>query len=123
MPAFKQINPEEAQKIIQSGNVTIIDVRDPASYQAAHIEGAVAVNDQNIDEFLTKTPKDKPLICYCYHGFSSQNAAQFFSENGFADVYSVEGGFEEWKKLRGRESDPKILSGDPTLGGAESKDL
>ena len=66
MGEFKQINVEEAQKIIQSGNVTIVDVRDPAAYQTAHIEGAVAVNDQNIDEFLAETPKDKPLICYCY---------------------------------------------------------
>ena len=99
MGEFKQINVEEAQKLIQSQEVTIVDVRDPAAYQAAHIEGAVAVDDQNIDDFLAKTPKDKPLICYCYHGFSSQNAAQFFSENGFADVYSVEGGFEEWKKF------------------------
>ena len=123
MEKFKQIYVEAAQKLIPSWEVTIVDVRDPAAYQTAHIEGAVAVDDQNINEFLAKTPKDKPLICYCYHGFSSQNAAQFFSENGFADVYSVEGGFEEWKKLRGRESDPKILSGDPTLGGAESKDL
>ena len=99
MPAFKRINPEEAQKLIQSQEVTIVDVRDPAAYQAAHIEGAVPVDDENINEFLTKTPKDKPLVCYCYHGFSSQSAAQFFSQNGFADVYSIDGGFEEWKKF------------------------
>lgn len=98
MPIFKQINPEEAQKLIQSKEVTIVDIRDPGAYQAAHIEGAVSVGDQNIEEFLVKTPKDKPVICYCYHGFSSQNAAQFFSENGFLDVYSVKGGFEEWQK-------------------------
>ena len=97
MEKFKQINPEEAQKLIQSKPVTIVDIRDPAAYEAAHIEGAVPVGDQNIDEFLAKASKDKPLICYCYHGFSSQNAAQFFSENGFADVYSIDGGFEEWK--------------------------
>ena len=99
MSSFKQINPQEAKKLVSSQDVTIVDVRDPASYQTAHIEGAVAVDDQNINEFLAKTPKDNPLICYCTHGFSSQNAAQFFSENGFADVYSVEGGFEEWKKI------------------------
>ncbi len=99
MQKFKQINAEEAQKLIHSQEVTIVDIRDPATYEAAHIEGAVSVGDQNIEEFLRNASKDKPLICYCYHGFSSQNAAQFFTENGFADVYSIDGGFEEWQKL------------------------
>ena len=97
MEKFKQINVEEAQKLIQSQNPTIVDVRDPLSYQTEHIDGAVQIDDQNIQEFLSKTPKDKPLLCYCFHGFSSQNAAQFFGENGFTDVYSMDGGFEEWK--------------------------
>ncbi len=99
MQKFKKIDAEEAQKLIHSKGVTIVDIRDPGAYQAAHIDGAVSVGDQNIEEFLQKAPKDKPLVCYCYHGFSSQNAAQFFSENGFVDVYSVDGGFEEWQKF------------------------
>ena len=99
MENFKQISVPEAQKLIHSQDVTIVDVRDPGSYQTAHIHGAVSVGDENIQEFLEKASKEQPLICYCYHGLSSQNAAQFFSENGFADVYSVDGGFEEWKKF------------------------
>ena len=30
---------------------------------------------------------------------SSQNAAQFLGENGFKEVYSMDGGFEEWKNF------------------------
>ena len=57
MEKFKQINPQEAQKLVSSQEVTIVDVRDPAAYQAAHIKGAVTVDDQNIDELLVKTPQ------------------------------------------------------------------
>jgi thiosulfate sulfurtransferase len=37
-------------------------------------------------------------IIYCYKGISSQDAAHYLSSQGFKDVYSVDGGFEEWKK-------------------------
>ena len=89
----------EAKKIIDGGNVTIIDVRDPSSYEGAHIAGAVLISDQNIENFIQDTDKEKPLICYCYHGISSLNAASFFMENGFKIVHSVDGGFEEWRTV------------------------
>ena len=99
MEKFKPINVEDAQKLIQTQAPTIVDVRDPLSYQTEHIDGAVQIDDQNIQEFLAHAPKDKPILCYCFHGFSSQNAAQFLIENGFSEVYSMDGGFEEWKNF------------------------
>jgi len=36
-------------------------------------------------------------VVVCYHGNSSQQAAQFFAGEGFNDVYSMDGGFEAWK--------------------------
>ena len=98
MDKFQHISIDQAKELISLGNVTIVDIRDPASYTAEHIDHAISVNDQNIGEFLTRVPKDKPLLCYCYHGFTSQNAADFFAQNGFKEVYSLEGGFEAWKE-------------------------
>jgi thiosulfate sulfurtransferase len=36
----------------------------------------------------------------CYHGHSSQGAAQFMLQQGFAEVYSMDGGFTEWAKVQ-----------------------
>ena len=99
MPDFEQINIEPAKEMLDKGDVAIVDIRDPESYKAGHIERAVLVNDENIDSFLRNADKDKPLICYCYRGISSQGAAQFFQQNGFKNVYSIDGGFEEWKTV------------------------
>ncbi len=96
MEKIKQITIEQAKELLRSKDVTIVDIRDPAAYNCAHIDHAILVNDENLDGFLINTPKDKPLMCYCYHGFSSQNAAAFFLQNGFQDVYSLEGGFAAW---------------------------
>ena len=99
MENFKQIDIDEAHTMINKGNVTIVDIRDQESYEAAHIKNALTVNDKNVESFIRGTDKNKPLICYCYHGFSSQSAAEYFKQNGFKEVYSVEGGFEKWKAV------------------------
>lgn len=95
--SFKRISIDEARTLIDKGGVTIGDVRDPDAYRSAHIEGAIHVQHETLDEFLQLAPKDKPLILYCYHGNSSQGAANFFDEQGFAEIYSVDGGFEAWR--------------------------
>jgi thiosulfate sulfurtransferase len=41
---------------------------------------------------------DTPVIVCCYHGISSQQAAQFLIHQGFEEVYSLDGGFEAWRK-------------------------
>jgi thiosulfate sulfurtransferase len=94
--SFKQIDIHQAKSMLDQ--VVLVDIRDEASYQQAHISGALALSDQNIQEFLSNTPRNKPVICYCYHGISSQNAANFLVEQGFEDVYSLIGGFEEWRR-------------------------
>ena len=79
-----------------SDQTAIIDVRDRQSFSIGHIKNAVHVSDENIQQFIEGTDKSKPLIIYCYRGNSSQNAADYLSDKGFLDVYSMDGGFEEW---------------------------
>ena len=95
MGNYKRISIEEAQELM-SAEATIIDVRDPQSYSIGHIENAVHVSNENIQQFIAGTNKSKPLIIYCYRGNSSQDVAQYLSDKGFLDVYSMDGGFEEW---------------------------
>ncbi len=95
MENYKRISIEEAQELM-SDETTIIDVRDPESYSMGHIENAVHVSNENILQFIDGANKSRPLIIYCYRGNSSQDAAKYLSDKGFLDVYSMDGGFEEW---------------------------
>ncbi|MGL5628515.1 MAG: rhodanese-like domain-containing protein, partial [Plesiomonas shigelloides] len=47
-----------------------------------------------------------PVIVMCYHGNSSQGAAQYLVNQGFDEVYSLNGGFEAWRKVAPVVSDP-----------------
>lgn len=93
-----QIDIHKTRKKIESETINIIDIRDPGSYAMSRIENAVHVSDANIQEFIQKTDKKTPVIIYCYHGNSSQGAAAYFQDQGFKEVYSMEGGFEHWKQ-------------------------
>ena len=55
------------------------------------------IQQDNIEEFLSSADREKPLIVYCYHGNASQGAADYFSEQGFVEVYSMDGGYEAWR--------------------------
>ncbi len=94
---FKRIRTGEAKALLDQGNLNIADIRDELSYEAGHIRGAVRVDNSNLQQFMQSCDKDAPLVVCCYHGNSSQGAAQFFASQGFSQVYSVDGGYEMWK--------------------------
>ncbi len=95
--SVQAIDIEHAKILIDEQSVTVADIRDPQSYDAAHIEDAIQINDSNVQEFVTNSDKTKPLLVYCYHGHSSQSAAEYFATVGFTEVYSMDGGFEAWR--------------------------
>ena len=99
MDTFTRISVQKAQELVTLKNTTIVDIRDANSFLQGHVPQAQNVNDANIKDFLHHANKDKPLICYCYHGISSQQAAAYFLNQEFKEVYSVDGGWEEWKKV------------------------
>lgn len=93
------IDIHDAKRMMDTEAVILVDIRDPQSYESGHIPNAVLVNQSNIDSFLKNFDPTTPLICYCYHGISSRQAADYFQQAGFQKVYSVNGGFEEWKTV------------------------
>lgn len=97
MTQFKRISIEDTKQLMQDKDVLLADIRDPQSFSAGHMPNAKNINNQNAAEFIEQSDKDKPLVVVCYHGNSSQPAAQYFAGQGFEEVYSMDGGFELWK--------------------------
>ncbi|MBB1333705.1 MULTISPECIES: thiosulfate sulfurtransferase GlpE [Pseudoalteromonas] len=95
--AFKHISITETQALLNKDDVVIADIRDPNSYQAGHIPGSEHLSNANIGEFMMNKEFDQPIIIVCYHGMSSQGAANYLAEQGFEDVYSMDGGFTQWE--------------------------
>ena len=97
MSGTPEIDADEARRRLDAGGTLFMDVRDPGSYAAAHIPGALNVGDHNIEAVVNETARDKPIVIYCYHGLSSRGGAAYLLEQGFTDVCSLSGGFEGWR--------------------------
>jgi len=97
--SFECLSIDDAETLMAAEDVTVIDMRDPESFAAGHIEAALPAAELDMDRFLAETDKDAPLLLYCYHGISSQSAAQFLASNGFTRVYSMDGGYTAWEML------------------------
>ncbi|MFI3246220.1 MAG: thiosulfate sulfurtransferase GlpE [Ferrimonas sp.] len=76
--------------------VQIVDIRQPDVFALGHLEGAINLHAGNVDRFLLEGDYEHPVVVVCYHGISSQNAAAYLAEQGFEQVYSLDGGYDGW---------------------------
>ena len=93
---MQRITVAQAAQLITEKNALVVDIRDPGSFNSAHIENATRIDNSNFQAFIENSDKSRPLVVLCYHGNSSQQAAQVFAQQGFSQSYSVDGGMSEW---------------------------
>jgi len=86
MDTFQHISVAEVQgKLTNQETVKIVDIRDPQSFIDAHIEDSLHLTDSVLGNFMQDTDFDTPVVVVCYHGRSSQGAAQYLVEQGFEE--------------------------------------
>jgi thiosulfate sulfurtransferase len=83
--------------MLKSNDICVVDNRDLQSFEARHIDGAQHLSNENVQQFLDEADRNKPVICCCYHGHSSQQVGQFLLEQDFTNVFNLDGGFEAWR--------------------------
>lgn len=104
MSGFKHLTINDSKLFIEQHSPLIVDIRDAQSFALGHIAAAFPLTNENISDFLARhlTSPDgeaaRPLVVVCYHGISSQNAANYLHQQGFSDVYSLDGGFTAWQE-------------------------
>ena len=100
--SYKRIDVSGAKELIINNKVTIADIRDTGSFQEGNIPDSINLTDQNIEEFMETADRSAPLLVYCYHGNNSVGAAEYFVNNGFRSVYSLDGGYAEYSEQDSR---------------------
>ena len=97
MSNFQHFSVNQLIQLSEShSDIQIVDIRDAASFASGLVQGAVNLNNENLASFVAEANMDQPLIVVCYHGISSQGAAEYLVEQGFDDVYSLDGGYQAW---------------------------
>ncbi len=96
MDAFKRITIQQAKQLCDEGAV-MVDIRDPESFANGRPTGAIHLDNHSLAEFIAQADLDAPTIVTCYHGHSSQSAAAYLHSQDFSELYSMDGGFQEWE--------------------------
>ena len=96
MSQVKHLNVEQLKALKAEQPLQVVDIRDPQSFAAGHIEQSLHLSNDNITDFIRDADLDLPTIVVCYHGISSVSAAEYLISQGFEDVYSLDGGFQAW---------------------------
>lgn len=91
-----QMSPSEVVASLASGKPPrLIDVRTPAEWELARIEGATLMTEA-MAEIVMRWPRDTPIVFYCHVGQRSHDAASYFAGHGFTEARSMIGGIDAW---------------------------
>ena len=85
--------------MLNDGNqLTVIDVREEHEFDAGRFEGALHLSKGVIERDIEKHPisENDRIVLYCGGGFRSALAAESLERMGYANVYSLWGG---WRSL------------------------
>jgi adenylyltransferase/sulfurtransferase len=91
------ISVEEAKRFIAEGAV-LVDVRDPEEFAQQHLDGAISVPLDSLDNgYGEKFARAKKIVTYCKTGKRSARATEKLKAMGLEQVYSIVGGIDAWK--------------------------
>ncbi|MEY8213215.1 MAG: thiosulfate sulfurtransferase GlpE [Colwellia sp.] len=96
-PTFIHMQVLELVEVLDDDSHIVVDIRDANSFANGRIKDAIHLTNENISDFLREADPDSPVVVCCYHGHSSQQAAQFLISQDFTQVYSLDGGYTQWQ--------------------------
>ena len=93
------ISPAEAQDIMVDGDPIVLDVRTPKEYASGHIEGAINLPLDDLNDHTAKAAlpnKNREVVVYCKSGVRSSIACGMLSEMGYDEIHDMIGGIDAW---------------------------
>jgi rhodanese-related sulfurtransferase len=96
---YTTISVTEAHQLIQTNldyELILLDVRTIDEYTSEHIEGALNIPLQELQEKVGMLDKNKIILVYCRSGVRSLQASQILVDNGFTRINNIEGGIVAW---------------------------
>jgi rhodanese-related sulfurtransferase len=100
-----QITPADlATALTDDPAARLIDVRTREEFEAVHIDGAILLSQELMQEIIAKWDRQALLALIDHRGTRSMDAAAYFAGHGFTKARSVRGGIDAWSI----EVDPKL---------------
>ncbi len=87
------------QKILNTPNSIIVDVRTNKEYTKSHIQNAINISyfGGDIKRYIDTLDKSKTVFIYCQTQHRSPLTAKIMKKKGFMHVIDLKGGFMKWE--------------------------
>lgn len=94
-----EIPPAELARYLESGEVVLIDCREPVEFQKGIIPGSHLIPRGSIEPAVSRSglPSETRIVVYCATGNRSALAARALHEMGYQLATSLAGGIERWQ--------------------------
>lgn len=92
---IQEIDPKEAQTLLDSGGAVALDVREPSEWQDAHIRDALHIPLGELAARLHELPQDLKLVAVCRSGSRSGLVVDALRQRGY-DIVNLAGGLLSW---------------------------
>ncbi len=95
-----EITPEEVKaRLDRKDSFTLLDVREPWEFQAAHIEGSTLMPMGDVPSRAhQELDPDEDVVVVCHHGVRSMNVTVWLRQQGFEKAQSMRGGIDAWSR-------------------------
>jgi rhodanese-related sulfurtransferase len=103
-----ETTPQDIKHRLDAGEkLVLIDVREPAEFALARLEGAELIPMRTVPAELSRLDgqaDEATLIVYCHHGVRSLNVVNWLRQQGVEASQSMAGGIDRWSL----EIDPSV---------------
>lgn len=94
---FATLSAQETRAALVRGEITLIDVREPAEFAAERIHGAFLYPLSTFDPATLPADADKPVLFHCGSGKRSADAMERCRAAGVSVRGHLGGGLVAWK--------------------------
>ncbi len=98
---IREVKQDELRQWIDQGkDMILIDVREANDHAHSRIENSTNIPRGVLELEIGDTAPDKnrTVVAYCGGGGRSAMAADVLQQMGYRDVYSLQGGYKQWKE-------------------------
>ena len=92
------VNANEVADAVNKGEANIIDVRKESEYISEHVDGAINLPLDNINDSMAALDKDKTYYVHCAGGYRSMIFNSVLRARGFNNLIDINGGFKAIKE-------------------------
>jgi phage shock protein E len=102
---IRQVSADEAMALARAGAV-VLDVRDEDEFGRGHVEGAIHLDTELLEQNVRRMVPDEatPIVCYCSSGYRAALVADELQKLGYRSVVSIDGGLRAHLSAVGKKA-------------------